>query len=401
MLNVVRVGHVEAQAVEILCDTTFDTQSATTPNPFPGAYYYITTDIDVFDEFRFMRVTAEGATEIQAPFSSELALSIGNPRLSPDGQTTIFLTSNSQSPLVAWNLETNEVATLTLPESEADYLSSSFNSYYRFWRWVEWQNNNQLVINYFDENFNRVIARTIITVHQNPLQLSRDTYETVIFSDLPIPTNNRPLAVLLSPLEEYASVLSWAPVPDSAELPHLQIFDLDTEMLVFDFPPSISSYLTSDSMLWVNNDQITFINIANSVTFDASLVEINANGSNFQINSYLWDTLELTFGESVDFYPIFETTLNESGNQIAFEITETSQAMNYLVLYDFTSHAITAICDQHDIIRTDEILPFWAQDDTYFGYWDSGRVVVFDVETGDVYRFPNPERREFVGWAES
>jgi len=70
---------------------------------------------------------------------------------------------------------------------------------------------------------------------------------------------------------------------------------------------------------------------------------------------------------------------------------------SYIIVYNFQTGDITAICDPNEILNTDLTHSFWSPDGGYIGYWSFNRSVIFDIQSGEVF-VPSDSSISFVGW---
>jgi hypothetical protein len=127
-----------------------------------------------------------------------------------------------------------------------------------------------------------------------------------------------------------------------------------------------------------------------------AVAQVNAE-QGFQINSDLQQALEATFGADVTVFSPSISVLNAVGTKYVLRIYVPQTQLEYLVIYQTDTGEITAICDDGEI-QPQYYFPVWGPNDDYFGYWNNGWVIAYDVNTGQGYR---TDGIGFVGWISS
>lgn len=387
--------------VAVFCDETFDLSDKQMPAQFQGAYFYILSGFgNPEGVYRFARITQEGTTQLQSPFSAEMVQTLHTPRVSPDGRLMVFRPSSADTPLTIWDMTTDEVATVLLPIEESTYLNSGGFPQDWFQDKLIWIDSTHLAIQFRDYDTGQIEALTRITTHLNPLAITREPKEHLVFSQFPIPPGNDTPVTFLSPQEDFASVLSWASLPGHPRARQLQIFDVNTNTLVFDLPPSEVLLSNNTAPIWLTDESRVFFSSSNELTYESKFIELDAlNG--FVAKQQFSQLMDSTFGTAYSTSIAFRTNTSPDGTRIAFEIGGTVQGESdrraYVIIYTPQTGEITAMCDPHDVFSTDLTYPVWSPDNQYFGIWDGGRVVVFDTQTGNIYAFPTTND-SFVGW---
>jgi hypothetical protein len=405
VLNCFVAPAIAQSGITTICDERADLSQATIPPVFYGTYYYLMDGGDG-TPYRFALVSQNGTVELQAPLSSEMAGIVTAPIISSDGRFMAFRPASSDAPLVVWDIETREIATLTLPQDDVEYLLGNFDpydrlqdDYSRFRDALIWRDSTHLVIQFQSDYSGQNEAEREITVSENPLQLVHGARAAIEYPELPIPSGEREQVTLLSPQENYAASLTWTLVSGGTDLRHLQVYDLRTGAMVFDLPPTREFFAGNGAPLWLPDESRLFFLAGNEGEHSYSLTQVDLGGG-YRLNNSLWNELENSFGTSISVSGGFLPKLSDDGSLLAFEITRASEGNNYLIIYHPESASITAICDPNQISRTDYVYTFWSPDNRYFGYWDIGQVLTFDVQTGEIYMLPSTGR-SFVGWAET
>lgn len=390
-------------AVTILCDPIFNVVQTHPPDPFPGVYYGVLAGQQGNnDPWMFQEITASGVREVQAPFSPSQASQVGIPSLSPDGLRMAFRPFLGSNDLTVWDIATGEVATLTLSSDEARYIQYNFRWLDQYVQKVVWNGPDRLLIHVFDEEVMGIrVLRTIeITVSSNPLRLRRSGDYPVTYPVFPIPEDSDGLySAYISPQRHYVLWLTYA--KEYLTGLHLQLYDLESGHLVFDFPPTdLGTAEPPYALAWSPNERFLLFNIER---FDESgyvarrYVEVDL-AQGFMADTSLEQALVNTFGYQVDVGASFPVW-SPDGRDIAFGIYGTSQGERYIVAYTPETRKLTAICDKNNRVSLDTFQMIWSPDSRYVGYWDFGKVIIFDLQTGEVYRLPNVNLNYFVGWS--
>ncbi len=388
--------------VTILCDPTFDLSQESLPSPFPGAYYLVSADPNVsVIPIDFQRITNSGTELLQSPIPPTINQNLQTPIISPDGLLMAFVPWMG-APLTVWNTVTNETASLSLPQDEADYITSDFTPYLAYRFRFQWRTACQLVIPFTTER-GQIIAETTITVTENPLQLVY-AHQAINNPPISVPSGEDHPVFLRSPAGNYTALLTGYPVPGTADRLRIRIYD-STHHRVFDYPPTETNYVTS-VLIWTSDESTAFIDseVITAAGHVRRLIEVSL-GSPATIVPTLNSALEATFGVNFTIIGPLPPTLSTAGDSIAFEITGTTQGKNYIIFYNLTTDEIRAVCNEAEIPRSPHYLyTFWSPDDQYFGYWvftGYGFPVIFSRQTGEVFLLPSSNAAFFTGWSEA
>lgn len=386
-------------AITVLCDPDFDVSEVNLPDPFPGTYYYEDEDDSVY---RFGRVTDAGTAFIEAPLTADQTERYFSPLVSPDGKVMAFRPVGSERPLYVWDTETNETATLMLSHGAGDYLIEDLQSAALYWNKMAWQDENTLVIRFFaeQEGIDKIAAQTEIAVSHNPLQLSLTGYAEFVDPILPVPENHYSASFYRSPLGNYSSVVSFTNLPPegpASPFLHLQVYKLDQDILVFDLDPTFTSAAIGEP-IWMPNESHFFFANRDSQANRQIMSVVNISGTTATVQPGIWDAVRSSLGQAADLGYSYRPSVSSDGQHLAFEVVNTSQGIPYHVIYNPYTDEMTAICDKSEFIDLSLVYPIWGVDGDYFGLRKGGLIMMFDIQTGDVYTLPNSPAADFVGW---
>ncbi|MDX1992253.1 MAG: hypothetical protein SF029_07680 [bacterium] len=387
--------------VTILCDANFDLSQISVPATFPGVFYSDISRPSDNIPYRFERIDQTGGTTFDAPLSPNPLLS--SPLVSPSNRFMAFRPYDGIN-LTVWDMITGEVATLPLaPEEFAmideRYLYEDFN-YERHLSRMIWRDNNHLLLRGFPENqHDKEFTTTLeITVNASPLSLSKGTLTNVNYPALPPPPNMISEQVFLSPQGTYAVQLATVPVQGIQPQQYLRVFDVNTLQVVAELVPSRTFHAVGPPT-WSQDENRLFIGTRSEENdnFQSEFGEVNL--STGQVNTGLWTALENAVGANIETSSL-RAVFSPDGNNFAFEIFGADQNQSYMVIYHLPTGGITAICDQYRISNSGALHTFWSPDGQYVGYWASGNVLIFNIQTGDTHLLSN-NSQNFVGWVSS
>ncbi len=367
------------------------------PADFAGTIYQVLrpNETRMGYQLRWTNQTDSGTVDIPVPADLNRKITYGD--VSPDGRYVALPPLEKDIPLVIWEIGTDELATLQLPDSDIFYLMDDPRPERRQVQKLDWLDNQHMVIRYFDLDYpwlDYQIAEKYLTVTDQPFEIIEGQYRELSFPAFEAPNGNTDAAKLFSPQRHYISVFSQKLNQDLTIGAQIQIYDAKTLELKADFTSQPNRMLNAS--LWTPDESSLFLayRLPDSTVIGKTELTESIPNQQFQENRHLFDALESFFGSGIMFSDTaLGWAISPSGNILALHLYEPQQNQYYVVTYTRNTGEIQAICDIG--YPSSEIsYPVWSPDERYFGYWNDP-IQLFDLTNGRRYEI---DGEGFVGW---
>ncbi|MFN8530699.1 MAG: hypothetical protein U0670_19000 [Anaerolineae bacterium] len=380
--------------VEIRCGEANLTSFSTSIPGFAGEYYYIAEwgqgDADARE---LGLITTQGEQRIPILLPSDVARSVGGPFVSPDGSKIAFPPFSLRSRnLIIWDRNTNEIASLELPQEIADYLSDQDDNpdlaIVNFSQLV-WRSSSELWIQYFGDypDINNPLLRIRLTVQERPLRITPQTGSAIVDFEVIQALARPPQIEIASPDGAYR--LEVQDRGQGLSTRQFQVYDTRANRVVFEVQSSEAARIVG-TPLWSSDRSHVFY--VESVPTGTKLAQLNVN-EGFRRDTLLDTLLQNEFGSSTGISSTFPPILSRDGSHLGFGYINQVTNEYYTIRYNTLSGETIALCDEFP--TSSDWYPFWSPSNRFIAYWYGGIVKVYDFETGNRYLLPGTG---FAGW---
>lgn len=381
-------------SVQILCDTTFERYE--TIRPLPGTVYRALLNEDRQPTYEIEQLNQGGTQVWEIPLPPELVGNVYPEIVSPDGRYLVLKPLIPAIPLVVWKIGMAELATVYLPDTDVEYLTTYIESLSRWEKVLTWENESHILIRYFDleySYYDHILAERVLTVIDTPFQVVDEGRVDISYPILSPPEPSTLPRPSFSPQRSFVTLVTTY---------------LDNRFQVYDMrsgQPVLAADLQSDETsgivgepYWLPDESQFFM-----TTWDRSVSardrltirQVNVE-QGFQVNTGLWTALESAFDADVMLEVGFEPAINTDGTRVAFRVSVQGDLPEYVIVYQPETGSITAICDESHSNLTN-FYPLWGPDDNTFGYWANGWMIAYDLTTGQGYQI---DGTGFLSWTE-
>lgn len=385
----------QAQApIQILCDTTFERYQ--TIRPLPGTVYRALLTEDRLPTYEIERINQGETQVLEIPLPPELVGNVYPEIVSPGGRYLVLSPLDPAIPLVIWKIGTAELATVLLPDTDVEYLTTYIESVSRRHKVLTWEDDSHILIQYFDleySYYDHVLAEKMLTIIDTPFQIVDEGWVYI-----PYPVLNAPEPSSF-PRPSFSPQRSFVTLVTSYLDNRFQVYDMRSgqPVLAADLQSDETSGVVGEPF-WMPDESQFFmatwdrsISARDRLTLRQVYVE-----QGFQVSRDLWETLESTFDADVMLELGFEPAISTDGTRVAFRANVVGDQPQYIIVYQPETNSITAICDE-SYWSLLNFYPIWGPDNNYFGYWANGWVITYDLTTGRGYQM---DGIGFLSWIE-
>jgi hypothetical protein len=378
--------------VTIACGTDQSTGSSL-PSVFPGIFYNLLNYPRQEYLYRFERIRAAGRDEVVAPLTQEQVLSVSRTTVSSDGRLIAFRPASPQDDdLIVWNVETDDLASIQVTQDEAAMLSTPAETYALDSNKLVWHGSSQLVIQYFDEEGNGVVARTFIHVDvqenaQQPLLLTRGNTETFDLTAVPVPTGYEVFRRYYSPQQTYIA----QEIGRSGER-RLQILEAATGEQVF-LSPAHPRLLARAA--WPIDETNLVYRVRNSNS-ETELFQVDLHSDAIPTMPLL-ERLRDTLGAGTFLVSVFEPVYSRDGQWLTIMVYTPETQRDYFIFHNLQTGETNAVCNSFNLnLDYESYAAYLLPEGRYFAIYQWERTYIIDRQTGDYYITPSLSN---VGWA--
>jgi len=395
------LSYAQSPTVQVFCDA--DETFSRFPDPFPGTVFNVLRPNETRTDYQLRRTTQSSTETIPIPIPSDLIGKLTYSHVSPDGRYVTLTPIEIGVPLVVWKIDTDELATVPLSDSDVQYLLTDSLPESRQLQKIMWSDNQHMVMHYFDLDyvwFDYLIAEKQFTVIDEPFQIIEGTQTEIAYPPIDAPAENTDVGKVFSPQGNYVTIASSQRNEDFTFGRRFQIYDTNTFQLVADFQSNPNRVL-GGAPLWTPDESSLFLwnRLPNSPYLNKSEITQIIVGQNFRENRELFNTLESFWGSDIKISGLslnLAMAMSPSGNNLVLHLYVAEQNQYHVIAFNLKTGEIVAKCDE---THPDSSLSYllWSPDERYFGYW-GGNIRLFDLTNGVRYGM---DGEGFVGWVDS